>query len=73
MNLFDRAVLFTITAISNVLGSRKDPQRGQSIVEYALIIAIIGAVAAVALITMGSKLQATFQNIINTLQAYPGT
>ncbi len=73
MYLFDRAVLFAITAISNVLGSRKDPQHGQSIVEYALIIAIIGAVAAVALITMGSKLQATFQNIINTLQAYPGT
>ena len=46
-------------------------QKGQGMVEYALIIALVSIVAAVVLGALGGQVTATFQNIVNTLQGNP--
>jgi pilus assembly protein Flp/PilA len=42
-------------------------QRGQSLVEYALILVLVAVVAVVALTALGGGLQHVFQNITGQL------
>jgi pilus assembly protein Flp/PilA len=42
-------------------------QRGQGLVEYALILVLVAIVVIGVLTTMGTKIQAAFQDIVNKL------
>lgn len=42
-------------------------QRGQGLVEYALILVLVAIVVIGVLTTMGSKIQAAFQDIVGSL------
>lgn len=42
-------------------------QRGQGLVEYALILALVAIVLIVVLTLMGRQIQNVFQNVANTL------
>jgi pilus assembly protein Flp/PilA len=43
-------------------------QRGQGLVEYALILALVVIVVIVVLALMGRQIQNAFQDVVNTLQ-----
>jgi pilus assembly protein Flp/PilA len=43
-------------------------QRGQGLVEYALILALVVIVVVLVLTLMGRQIQNTFQDVANTLQ-----
>ena len=43
-------------------------QRGQDLVEYALILALTAVVVIVVLSLMGRQIQHSFQAVVNTLQ-----
>lgn len=43
-------------------------QRGQGLVEYALILVLIAVVVIVVLSLMGRQIQNAFQDVVNTLQ-----
>ena len=43
-------------------------QRGQGLVEYALILVLVAIVLVVVLTLMGRQIQAAFQNVVATLQ-----
>jgi Flp pilus assembly pilin Flp len=43
-------------------------QRGQSMVEYAIVAALIAVVAMAAVQSMGTGIQTVFQNIVNKIQ-----
>jgi pilus assembly protein Flp/PilA len=43
-------------------------QRGQGLVEYALILVLVAIVLVVVLSLMGRQIQAAFQNVVATLQ-----
>lgn len=45
------------------------PRRGQSMTEYALIVALIAIVAIVVLTTMGDDIVAVFQRIADQLES----
>lgn len=45
----------------------KKDNKGQSLVEYGLIIALIAVVAIVVLTPLGTRIKATFQKIIDAL------
>lgn len=56
---------------SNWLGKLRRPaaiQLGQSMTEYALIIALVAVVVIGVITTMGNTIQQIFQEIINALQ-----
>ena len=43
-------------------------QRGQGLVEYALILVLVAIVVIVVLSLMGRQIQNVFQDVVNTLQ-----
>jgi pilus assembly protein Flp/PilA len=47
--------------------SRKSSQRGQGLVEYALIIALVAVVVIGTLILLGPQIVKIFQNVNNNL------
>jgi len=48
-------------------------KKGQSLVEYALILALVAIVVIVALTALGSHTQAAMSNVSNTLGTATGT
>jgi pilus assembly protein Flp/PilA len=48
--------------------SRLVRQRGQGLVEYALILVLVAVVVVVVLSLMGRQIGNAFQNVVNTLQ-----
>jgi pilus assembly protein Flp/PilA len=55
--------------MSTVLSSRpgRASQRGQGMVEYALILVLVSIVVIVILLTMGNQIQNVFSNIVAAL------
>ena len=49
------------------LGSNVRRQRGQGMVEYALILVLVSIVVIVILLTMGNQIQNVFSNIVAAL------
>jgi len=49
-------------------GRLTDPQAGQSMVEYAIVAALIAVVAMTAVQSMGTGIQTVFQNIVQKIQ-----
>jgi pilus assembly protein Flp/PilA len=47
-------------------------KKGQGMVEYGLIIALVAVIAIAGLILLGPQLQTIFTNISNTLQSHNG-
>jgi pilus assembly protein Flp/PilA len=43
-------------------------QRGQGLVEYSLILALVVIVVVVVLALMGQQIRNSFQDVVNTLQ-----
>jgi pilus assembly protein Flp/PilA len=48
-------------------GSTKGDQRGQGMVEYALILVLVSIVVIVILLTMGNQIQNVFSNVVAAL------
>jgi pilus assembly protein Flp/PilA len=48
-------------------GSTKNGQRGQGMVEYALILVLVSIVVIVILLTMGNQIQNVFSNVVAAL------
>jgi pilus assembly protein Flp/PilA len=48
-------------------GRIRDPQSGQGMVEYALILVLVSIVVIVILLTMGNQIQNVFSNIVAAL------
>ena len=46
---------------------RADRQRGQGMVEYALILVLVSIVVIVILLTMGNQIQNVFSNVVAAL------
>ena len=46
-----------------------DDDRGQSMVEYALILVLVSIVVIVILLTMGNQIQNVFSNVVAALGA----
>jgi pilus assembly protein Flp/PilA len=44
-----------------------DKQRGQGMVEYALILVLVSIVVIVILLTMGNQIQNVFSNVVAAL------
>jgi len=55
-----------IEVISLLLGRRRQ-QRGQGMVEYALILVLVSIVVIVILLTMGNQIQNVFSNVVAAL------
>lgn len=53
------------------IGSLKDRQEGQGMVEYGLIIALIAVVVIGALVVLGGGLKHIFGNVANTVNNVP--
>ena len=49
-------------------GRLTDPQAGQSMVEYAIVAALIAVVAMTAVQSMGTGIEQVFQNIVQKIQ-----
>ena len=49
------------------LGSTKGRQRGQGMVEYALILVLVSIVVIVILLTMGNQIANVFSNVVAAL------
>ena len=49
------------------VGSAKGGQRGQGMVEYALILVLVSIVVIVILLTMGNQIQNVFSNVVAAL------
>jgi pilus assembly protein Flp/PilA len=57
-----------VIAVSRILfGSTKGRQRGQGMVEYALILVLVSIVVIVILLTMGNQIQDVFSNVVAAL------
>ena len=50
-----------------LLGLRLRAERGQGLVEYALILVLIAVVVVAVLSTLGATIQAKFQQVTNAL------
>ena len=50
-----------------MVGSKLSNEKGQGMVEYVLIIALIAIAVIVVLRTMGTTLSDTFQNVVDEL------
>ena len=48
-------------------------EKGQGLIEYALIIVLVSIVVIVVLALLGPAISNIFQQIINTIQLYPST
>ena len=48
---------------------RNSAQRGQGMVEYALILVLVSIVVIVVLLTMGQQIQNVFSNVVAALSA----
>ena len=48
-------------------GAIRAQQRGQGLVEYALILVLVAIVVIGVLTTMGTRIQAAFQDIVGSL------
>ena len=58
-----------------VLGTQRrlgSAQRGQSMVEYAIVVALVALVAMVAVQALGESIARVFQNIVAQLQGVGG-
>ena len=53
--------------MSNPAGFTSRTQRGQGMVEYALILVLVSIVVIVILLTMGNQIQNVFSNIVAAL------
>ncbi|TMD90486.1 MAG: Flp family type IVb pilin [Chloroflexi bacterium] len=53
--------------MSNPAGFASRTQRGQGMVEYALILVLVSIVVIVILLTMGNQIQNVFSNIVAAL------
>jgi pilus assembly protein Flp/PilA len=60
-------MIFQAKELLNRMGSRQE--KGQGLIEYALILLLVAIVVIVILSTLGDQINAVFQSIINTLQA----
>ena len=49
------------------VGSAEGGQRGQGMVEYALILVLVSIVVIVILLTMGNQIQNVFSNVVAAL------
>ncbi|MEO8744680.1 MAG: Flp family type IVb pilin [Candidatus Dormiibacterota bacterium] len=49
------------------LGNNERRQRGQGMVEYALILVLVSIVVIVILLTMGNQIQNVFSNVVAAL------
>jgi pilus assembly protein Flp/PilA len=57
-----------VIAVSRILlGSKKGGQRGQGMVEYALILVLVSIVVIVILLTMGNQIANVFSNVVAAL------
>ncbi len=55
--------------LEQVAPLRGPAQRGQSMVEYAIVAALIAVVAMTAVQAMGTGIQTVFQNIVSKIQS----
>jgi pilus assembly protein Flp/PilA len=55
------------SSITTRLGGYRHAQRGQGMVEYALVIAVVAIVAIIGLAFLGKQLGSTFSNITESL------
>jgi len=46
---------------------RRGRQRGQGMIEYALILVLVSIVAVIILLTMGNQIQNVFSNVVAAL------
>ena len=56
--------------LTNAMATRMEGARrskGQGLVEYALVIAVVAVIAVVGLTFLGTKLSATFSNLVTNL------
>jgi pilus assembly protein Flp/PilA len=53
--------------VIRVLGDAGRSQRGQGMVEYALILVLVSIVVIVILLTMGNQIQNVFSNVVAAL------
>jgi len=60
-------MIFQAKELLNRIGSRQE--KGQGLIEYALILLLVAIVVIVILATLGDQINAVFQSIIDTLQA----
>mgnify|MGYP000203425383 CR=1 FL=1 len=61
-----------VLSVFSLLGQLMDDERGQGMVEYGLIIALV-AIAVIGVVTaMGGQLQSIFQTIVDTLTGVTG-
>jgi pilus assembly protein Flp/PilA len=57
-----------VSAVSRrEFGFRKGRQRGQGMVEYALILVLVSIVVIVILLTMGNQIANVFSNVVAAL------
>jgi pilus assembly protein Flp/PilA len=68
-NILSAAVNRLRRARRTVLGHRHDSERGQGMVEYALILVLISIVVIVLLSVVGSQVNNVFSNVSNGLNA----
>jgi Flp pilus assembly pilin Flp len=52
-----------MASIYNAVASMRDREEGQALVEYALILALVSVVAAVALTTLGTNITTVLNNV----------
>ncbi|MDB5098777.1 MAG: Flp/Fap pilin component [Cyanobacteria bacterium RYN_339] len=58
-----------MTSLRKLLQSLRRQERGQGMVEYSLILALVSVVAAGTLTTMGTSVKAVFTNATSILGA----
>jgi pilus assembly protein Flp/PilA len=56
-----------VIELKRVLGDAGQSQRGQGMVEYALILVLVSIVVIVILLTMGNQIQNVFSNVVAAL------
>ena len=45
-------------------------ERGQAMVEYGLILALVSVVALAVVLSLGTELQSAFNRVVNTIREY---
>ncbi len=66
--IFAQAWISRLTgALATRLGGARRARKGQGLVEYALIIAVVALVALVGLGLLGGKLNSTFSTLVTSL------
>jgi pilus assembly protein Flp/PilA len=62
-----------MTQLKNLLSNMKRNQKGQAMVEYALIIGLIAVVVIGTLVILGDKLDGIFKSIVTNLSPSSGS